>query len=254
MVNLRERCRQPEIMDQPELPAEAFVGALRALERINWFSGSAGILWPAIKRLATRVGSRPLRLLDIATGGGDVPLRLARRARAAGLDLRVEGCDRNPHAVAHATDMAKAHRIPARFFEWDALTESLPGEYDIVASSLFLHHLERADALRLLANMAQAARHLVLANDLVRSTTGYLLAYVGTRLLSRSRVAHVDGPRSVESAFTLREARELALQAGLREAIVERRWPCRYLLSWSKHRSAAESTSALGDISAFQSG
>src|SRR5438093_515405 len=81
------------------------------------------------------------------------------------------------------------------------LREPLPSEYDAVVSSLFLHHLTEEQAIELLRRMGTAGQ-MVLVNDLVRSRTGYLLAWMGTRLLSRSEVVHFDGPRSVEGAFT----------------------------------------------------
>jgi 2-polyprenyl-3-methyl-5-hydroxy-6-metoxy-1,4-benzoquinol methylase len=228
------RCRQPEIMDQPDLDSGSFVGALRALERINWMSRSAGILWPRIKELALSRKKTDLRLLDVATGAGDVPLRLWRRAHKAGFNLQIEGCDLNQHAVAHASSRARDRGISARFFVWDAVENPFPERYDVVTSSLFLHHLDESDGLRLLGHMMQAAKHLVLINDLVRNRAGYWLAYVGTRVLSNSPVAHVDGPRSVESAYTLAEATELARRAGMEGARIERRFPCRYLLSWQR--------------------
>jgi hypothetical protein len=81
--------------------------------------------------------------------------------------------------------------------------------------------------------MSQAAR-LVLINDLVRSRTGYLLAHLGTRFLSASDVVHIDGPRSVEGAFTVDELLALARRAGLDGAGVIRQWPCRMLLEWER--------------------
>src|SRR5207237_7259825 len=92
MPSLRLRQRQPEIMDQPDLRPARHVGALCGLARINFWSGSAGILWPPLAELARRLG-RPIRVLDVATGAGDVPLRLWRRSRRAGLDFRIDGCD-----------------------------------------------------------------------------------------------------------------------------------------------------------------
>jgi 2-polyprenyl-3-methyl-5-hydroxy-6-metoxy-1,4-benzoquinol methylase len=173
-----------------------------------------------------------LRLLDVATGGGDVPLRLWQRAQKAGLRLAVDGCDRSACAIGHARANAAYHGADVRFFEWDALNGPLPGGYDVIVSSLFLHHLDEGPAVDLLRRMAAAARQLVLINDLERSVAGLLLAYVGTRLLSASPVVHVDGPLSVAAAFTGREALALAQRAGLTGATVERRWPFRFLLTW----------------------
>ena len=75
---------------------------------------------------------------------------------------------------------------------------------------------------------------LVLINDLDRSLGGLLLARAATRLLSASSVVHTDGPRSVEGAFTRDEARGLAERAGLAGVTLQRRWPCRWLLSWRR--------------------
>jgi len=236
---VRRRRREPEIIDQPDLDEDRHEQALRGLERINRWSGSARILWPAIRRLARQNGGAPLRVLDVATGGGDVPLRLWHKARRAGIALHIEGCDRSLTAVNHACRAAAAQGADVRFFAWDALDGPLPEGHDILTSSLFLHHLEEVQALGFLKRMAAAARRLVLINDLRRGTGGLLLAYVGTRLLSASPVVHTDGPLSVAAAFTPLEIRRLAERAGLEEGVVARRWPFRLLFSWQRPASGA---------------
>jgi 2-polyprenyl-3-methyl-5-hydroxy-6-metoxy-1,4-benzoquinol methylase len=233
MAFLSQRRRRPEVMDQPGLDPARHAHALRGLARINFFSGSAGILWPPLLALARRLGTRRLRVLDLATGGGDVPVRLWRRAARAGLDWQVAGCDKSPVAVEQARARAARAGAPVTFFTHDALHGgALPG-HDAVTCSLFLHHLDEDDAVRLLRRMAGAG-DLVLVNDLVRGLAGLALAHLATRLLTTSGVVHTDGPRSVESAFTLEEARALAGRAGLAGATVVRRWPCRFLLTWSR--------------------
>jgi SAM-dependent methyltransferase len=228
------RRRQPEIMDEPGLDARRHLQALRGLERINGWSGSARILWPPIAALARDYRVQPLRILDIATGAGDVPIRLWHKARHAGLSLDLAACDGSPQALDYARQRAVEKKATVRFFEWHASESSLPGDYDVVMSSLFLHHLDQELAVRLLRRMALAARRLVLINDLVRGLAGYVLAYVGTRLLSASDVVHTDGPRSVEAAFTIEEVQSLAEWAELKGATVAKRWPCRYLLAWRR--------------------
>jgi 2-polyprenyl-3-methyl-5-hydroxy-6-metoxy-1,4-benzoquinol methylase len=171
-------------------------------------------------------------VLDLATGGGDSPVALARRAARAGLPVEIEGCDVNSQAVSYAQEQAKARGAHVRFSVLDALKEPLPEGFDVLCCSLFLHHLDEHDAMALLRRMADATRQIVLIDDLIRSRRGYLLALVGTHLLSGSRIVHVDGPLSVRSAFTLAEARALADQAGLQSARIRRHWPERFLLSW----------------------
>jgi SAM-dependent methyltransferase len=233
MAFLSQRRRQPEVMDQADLDPARHVRALRGLSRINFWSGSARILWPPLAALARRLG-RPLHVLDLATGGGDVPLRLARRARREGLPFQIEGCDVSPVAVAHARKSAERAGLEVRFFLHDALHGEMPAGFDAVVSSLFLHHLGEEEAVAFLRRMAQVAGHLVLVNDLVRSLPGLALAHLATRLLTTSGVVHTDGPRSVEGAFTCAEVLTLAERAGLDGVTVARRWPCRYLLQWSR--------------------
>jgi 2-polyprenyl-3-methyl-5-hydroxy-6-metoxy-1,4-benzoquinol methylase len=221
-------------MDQPGLDQAVHSQALRGLGRINRVSASSSILWPAIASLASRDTRRPIRVLDLATGGGDVPISLARRARRAGFDVGIEGCDISPVAVAFAARAAEAAGVAVRFFPLDALNEALPEGYHIVTCSLFLHHLAEDDAVRLLRKMAEAARCMILVNDLLRSRAGYWLAWTGCRALSRSPIVHHDGPASVRAAFRLEEVRTLAERAGLNGIRLERRWPWRFLLSWSR--------------------
>jgi 2-polyprenyl-3-methyl-5-hydroxy-6-metoxy-1,4-benzoquinol methylase len=234
LPNLRQRCVTPEVMDQPGLDAAEHARALRGLSRINTVSGSAGILWPNLRDLARAAGADGIRVLDIATGAGDVPLRLWRKAKRAGVRMRIAGCDRSPVAVETARRRAADARADIEFFRLDLFAEPLPPDYDAITCSLFLHHLHEPQAVDLLRRVAGAARRMVLINDLARGLPGYTLAWFGTRVLSRSPVVHTDGPLSVRAAFTPNEAVALAWQAGMTGATVERRWPCRFLLAWVK--------------------
>jgi SAM-dependent methyltransferase len=234
MILTMERQRRPEIMDQPDLNPERHIQALRALARINFLSASAGILWPELAALARRMAPRVPRILDVATGGGDLPIRLWRRARQSRLDLRIEGCDISPVALEHARAAAVRAAVPIRFFEHDALSGPPLEGYDAAFCSLFLHHLDEEQAVAFLRRMADSASHLVLVNDLERSRMGLLLAHVAGRLLTSSDVVRVDGPRSVAGAFTREEAHAVAERAGLSGARVRWRWPFRWLLSWRR--------------------
>jgi 2-polyprenyl-3-methyl-5-hydroxy-6-metoxy-1,4-benzoquinol methylase len=232
-IDLSQRDLQPEIMDQPDLEAGRHRQALSGLRRINGWSGSARILWSPLLALA-RQQTRPLKVLDLATGGGDLPIRLWHKARRGGVTLQIDGSDVSPRAVAFAHEQATESGADVHYFELDAVHAALPTDYDVIMSSLFLHHLREDEAIDLLRRMAEAASCMVLVNDLVRSRTGFVLAWIGTRLLSASQVVHLDGPRSVRGAFTVPEARTLAERAGLHDATVEERWPCRFLLTWSR--------------------
>jgi 2-polyprenyl-3-methyl-5-hydroxy-6-metoxy-1,4-benzoquinol methylase len=232
---IRERNVQPELMDQPDLDPSLHVHALRGLQRINIVSRSAAILWPTIAQLAQQVAPRSVRVLDIACGGGDIAVALARRAKRSGLPIEVDGCDVSGRAIEEAQRRATdAAAQDVRFFRLDALEQPLPKGYDVLTSSLFLHHLSEEQAAHLLRRMAAAARRAVMICDLERSWLGYGLAWFGCRLLTRSPVVHVDGPRSVAAAFAVSEISSLAARSGLEGAVISHHWPERWLLAWRK--------------------
>lgn len=229
--DLKTRCRQPELMDDPALDAETHRQALDGLARLNVFSRSSSLLWPHIRRLSNRLENRPLRLLDIACGGGDVAIGLWRKAVSSKLDLEITGCDISETALQHAAVRAKTAGAQIRFSRLDVLNNDIAETYDVVACSLFLHHLEKGDAVRLLQQMAKVAKHLVLINDLRRTQLAWWGAYLLGRLVTRSKVVHTDGPLSVQAAFTAQEALDLAKQAGLETAAIETHfWQQRFVM------------------------
>lgn len=175
-----------------------------------------------------------MRVLDIATGAGDIPIALGRLARRHGATLKIDGCDRSATAIAYATRRAQQAHAEIGFFEFDALAEAIPRGYDVLIISQFLHHLDNDRAIELLRRMRDAAGRLLVIHDLVRSRRGSLLAWIGTRLLSSSQIIHRDGLRSVKAAFTIGEVYELAGRAGLHGCAIACRWPARFILTWNR--------------------
>ncbi len=234
IFDVQERQLVPELMDDPDLDPRLHEEALRGLRRINLLSNSAGIVAHPIIALAYEARDKPLRVLDIACGSGDVAIGLWCRAHAAGVSLDVHGCDISPKAISEAAANAEQAGAPLTFFRHDVVADTLPEGYDIVMSSLFMHHLEAPEALHVLRLKRDAARAMVLVNDLIRDSAGLALAYLACYGLSRSPVVRFDGPASVRGAFTRAEFQALAAEAGMPEATIKWRWPFRFLMRWEK--------------------
>ena len=233
--SLGARNRHPELIDDPALDTASHRAALVGLARINRFSNSAGVLWPSLQKLAAAIPDRPLRVLDVATGSGDVPLALVQKAAQAGVKIEVVGLDFSQVAIAEAEVRAETCKHEnLRFQVMDVLKQPLPEGFDAVICSLFAHHLDNADVVKLLKAMKHATSRLVLINDLARSRGNYLQIWIASHILSASRVVHVDGPLSVRAAFTPDVMKTFADAAGMIGAKVESRFPCRMLLSWEK--------------------
>lgn len=229
------RDRQPELMDQPGLDASVHRHALAGLGKANALSRVAQQIWRAItKDKIQRVNGSPLRVLDIASGGGDVAIRIATLAHRDGVPIEICGCDISATAIAYARFAAEqAGFSNLTFRQLNALTDPLE-EYDVVMNTLFLHHLGDEEARELLRRMAAAARQLAIVDDLQRTGLGYFYAWAGVRLLTGSQIVHTDGPLSVRAAFTRHEAAALARDAGWRDIRIQAHWPQRFLMSWKK--------------------
>jgi len=234
LPDLRQRRLIPELMDQPGLDPHAHHRALRALARINRISNATGAIFAPIRALArAHAGPRPLRVLDVACGGGDVAIGCALRAQAEGLPLEFSGCDLSDTALGLAERRSRERGVSVHFFRQNVIDDQLPENYDIILSSLFLHHLKDTAALQLLRNMREASGRMVLINDLVRHPVGLFLAHFAGNVFTRSHVVRFDAPASVHGAFTIPEIRQLADEAGMPNAEIHWRWPWRYLLNWT---------------------
>ena len=231
--DLSIRRRQAELMDDPELEREKHVHALDALSRINRVSFGAARVWREVRSVYSgREGQAPVRVLDVACGGGDVLHAIGARAAAAGVDVELHGCDVSSVALEEAQRRAP-REMRLHLLEQDVLADGLSEEYDVVTSSLFLHHLDPEEAVGLLSSMRAATRARLLIQDLRRTRVGYFFAWVGLHTLTTSTVARTDGLLSVKAAFTIPEVHGLCEEAGLGNASIERVWPQRMAIRWT---------------------
>ena len=229
-------------MDDPAIDPEALRIALRDLDRINRMSLSAASIVRAIRRVVSDLSHRdrlkgPLRVLDVGCGGGGTTRAVAARLARSGIVAEVSGCDMSAEAISAATRMAAScagkHRRPD-FFTLEVGRDAIPSDYDVIISSLFLHHLPTPLVRDFLREAADACARGLVINDLRRSAAAYRFTRWGTRVVSRSPVVHHDGPVSVEAAFTLDEARDFAREVGLAGAVIRKSFPFRLQITWRR--------------------
>ena len=205
-----------ELLDGPLDDPRTLAGNLRDLRRINRWLGGVSLTTVAIDALAAHRDD--LTLLDVGTGGADIPLALLAGARKRGRRLLVVAIDSRPEILAAAavatpglatTDGLELHVGDGR---------SLPyadRSFDVAHASLVLHHLEPAAALDLLREMARVSRLGVVINDLDRGRLGLLGAWLIGHLLTRNRYTRSDAPLSVRRAYRPAEMAAMVRGAGL---------------------------------------
>lgn len=207
------------------------VSALQGRDRVTAWSGATRLLWHGVREVARRKPTRPIRVLDVATGAGGVPIRLWRAASRSGLKIAVDGCDMNPTSLELARRRARESGVPVRFFRASPLRGNLPEDYDVITCSLTLHRLSDHRAARLLRALDGAALQRVLIQDHLRTARGVTLARLTSSLVHGAATPD-EAECAIRSAFTVEELRELTAEAGIAEADVEAHWPSCLLLSW----------------------
>ena len=219
-------------MDRPDNRPDELEGALRDIRLVNRYLGGSRALLSELRPLLHGARpDRPLELLDVGTGGADLPLAMVRFARRVGRELRVTALDRDPQTAAIAA-RAAADTPEIRVVVSDAC--ALPfaeRSFDLVTASMFLHHFAHDEVVRLLASFRRLARQAVVVNDLRRHLLPWSFIHVVSRATRRHPMFVHDAPLSVLRGFTPRELQRAAREAGASRAMVRRRWPFRLLLT-----------------------
>ena len=171
-------------------------------------------------------GRRELRVLDVATGGGDVPAQLIGCAgNETDLRVQVVGVDLHPQVIREARRRQAEPGVA--FVRGDGLRLPMADRgVDAALCMLSLHHFAPEEARTLLQEMARVSREHIIVIDFVRSRRAYVAAWLLTHLLGPGhRLSRRDGPLSIRRAYTLAEMRRLAAAARLAGAQVRPRAP-----------------------------
>jgi len=166
-----------------------------------------------------------VELLDVGTGGADIPVALVTDWHRQGRRLAVTAIDERAEVLA----AARVARPGLEAFEGLTLEvgdgRALRYEdraFDVAHASLVIHHLEPGDAVRLLGEMIRVSRRGIVVNDLSRGRLRWLAAWLLARVATRNRYTRHDGPLSVRRAYTAVEMHALLAVAGLRPIATRR--------------------------------
>ncbi len=198
-------------MDRPEASRQELESSLRSLRGLNRYFGSYGLVRHFLRRWIKR--GDQLRLLDLATGSGDIPRLVADHARAIGAKIEIVAIDFQP------TTLQIAQRFTAdypeiSFQQADVLTFQSEEPFDIVTCNLALHHFSNNDAVKLLQRCRELSQRCVLVSDLRRGWECTVGVYLLTALIFNDAMTRNDGRASAARAFSFAELRDLARRAG----------------------------------------
>jgi SAM-dependent methyltransferase len=223
-----------ERMDAAGIEPALLRRTLLDLETVNRRLGGVRAVVDAVAPLL-RAGE-PVAILDLGCGGGDLPRALERHIEQRRIPHRVVAVDRNLGTIAIANDWSSEYGID--FVAADALRLPFADRsFDVVISSMTLHHFEAADRIAVLREMARVAKRRIIINDLERCWPNYVGAKLLAATVWRRSLARHDGPVSVLRGFTAEELAGDFASAGLSRIDVRRRFFYRLVASAAPRRS-----------------
>jgi 2-polyprenyl-3-methyl-5-hydroxy-6-metoxy-1,4-benzoquinol methylase len=209
--NLLYERKREEYIDDPLLADEKREKLIENLDSLNRLAHSYDWFFRALEKFIAKAPVGELTVLDIGSGHGAFPIRLADKRSLGGRTLSVIGSDISPLYVEKARDAARKQRVRVEFRVLDALKlDRMEERFDIITSSQTIHHFSPAFLSELMARVRANAKVGVIFFDDRRSALTLLGATVGTLAVSRNpRFLH-DGVVSVRRMYSPAELEMLA--------------------------------------------
>jgi len=218
-------------MDADNVDVAELHRALAFIRRVNrWLGYNRAVVRAVVDACAVMPRGRPVRVLDVATGSGDLLVDLKARFDRLGRPVELVGLDRHAATLAVAQERCRG---VAQIVEGDAT--ALPfaeASFDVVTSALFLHHLDDAMVVRVLAEMKRVSRHAVINADLIRRRRAY--AWISLFTAFGSPMVRHDARASVAHAFSVDEAQALLRRASRSDVRFRETFGHRFIATWNR--------------------
>ncbi len=209
-----------EWLDLPETPPHLRARLLDQLKRWNHLTALHPRIFhhikPHLQRLSQQYPHRPLRILELASGDGQLCCDLHHWAARHNLQLDITVSDLYPEAIEAAKLNAQTHHCPNLHFKiLNALDLSNipPNTYDLTLCVQTLHHLTPGQIARLLQQSQRVTTGPTICIDLARQPLMATGASLIMPLLFDQAMTH-DASISVRRAYSHTDLGLIAALAG----------------------------------------
>ncbi|WP_411272750.1 methyltransferase domain-containing protein [Daejeonella sp.] len=227
MPDFSRRSTEDEMMDDFSLGHGVIDPIMDELEVVNAMLGGYRVFFNAFKDLKLKDG---MSVSDWGCGGGDSLRRIALWARKRNLKLTLIGIDATSAAVEYAR--AKSIDFPEiSYILSDVMSDNLgTNQFDIVISSLFTHHFQDTEWIKLIEKMKDCATTAVIVNDLHRHWFAYHSIGLLTSVFSKSEMVKHDSKVSVMRSFKSADIKNMLHKAEIRSYTLRWMWAFRWQL------------------------
>lgn len=228
------RVEQAELLDLNVGSLDDVRENLREMWQLNrWLGGVNALTSHLLPMLQDRSETT---VLDLGTGGAEIPIFLTNWADRKQIRLQVIGVDWSTRNLFTAKNNIE-RKASIQLMQADALRLPLAeSSVDIVISSLFMHHFTPDELINLLQKAFHASKRGIVMSDLVRGYMPLMAFKLISPIFARNWLTRHDGNLSIYRAYTPHEIIRLAHVAGLEAARVYTHFPARMTLIAEKSR------------------
>lgn len=229
LVSTKYRSEEEEIMDDLDYKGPILHDALDKLAKINqWLGGNRVTINGLKKALKNHPKNEPLTIVDLGCGGGDILRAISRYGKREGYQFKLIGIDANQHTINYAKESSKSyHNI--EFKAIDIFSEAFNQlDYDIVLTTLFLHHFKEDELVSFLKPALEKASLGIVVNDLHRHKLAYYL-FKALCITIKNKTIIEDGLTSVLRGFKRGELETISRQL---KADYQIRWKWAFRFQW----------------------
>lgn len=227
LIDTSKRKMETEQMDDFTVQGDLLTETLDQLARINRYLGGNQVTMNGLKKiLKDHPADKPLTIVDMGCGNGDLLRCIAEYGKKVGYDFRLIGIDANAHTVAYARKLSGNYK-ELSFQQLDVFSEEFQKlEYDLVLATLFLHHFSEEEIVTLLQSVMKTATVGMVVNDLHRNALAYFLFRL-LGLFIRNPMTREDGLISIRKAFKREDLENMSKNMNAKSSI-QWKWAFRY--------------------------
>jgi SAM-dependent methyltransferase len=223
------RSDEKELLDKSDILPELVNKNLKELDLLNRTTGGYSVTLKGIQQLITD-HNKTYQIVDLGCGSGGALKIIADWARKKSYKVKLTGVDVNANAIdylkRYSIYFPEINGIVADYRDYLDNNKII----DVVHCSLFCHHLNDDELLRLVILFRENLKTGFIINDLQRNWQAYFSAWFFTRLFNGSVLSKNDGPVSVLRGFKTDELVLLLKKAGVRNCSVQKEWLFRFLV------------------------
>jgi hypothetical protein len=232
-MTFNTRSYQAELLDNEDIPTEDLYQNLHELDFINRTLGGHSVILDGIKYFINSKFSNiseKINIFEIGSGGGDNLRAIDKYLRKKQTTSQLGGVDLKEDCVRFAEKFnSKTSIIKYQIADYQLATFP-EGKPHIIFNSLFCHHFQDAELIKMLRWMHQNAQTGFVIADLHRHPLAYYSIKWLTHLFSKSYLVKNDAPLSVLRGFSRKEWETLLKEAGIEQYKIQWKWAFRWLI------------------------